>query len=134
MVRFKQKFRDDTFYAFFTRLSIRDLSHTSAQPFTTENGRYNFCFNGEIYGLRSPCGISLDSFKSDTLALGYLIQKYGALAFSYIRGMFAICLYDKYESTTYLTGPIWLKPLFYNISTFENKQELINMNETIVTS
>ena len=105
-----------SYFSVFHRLSIRDLSIQSRQPLLTNCGRYNFCFNGEIYNMRELNDLfpETKTLKSDTLAISYLISSLGIDSINYLRGMFAISIYDKLNSKLYLCRDAFgIKPLFY---------------------
>lgn len=101
-----------------TRLSIRDLSDSGAQPMFSYDGRYVIIFNGEIYNdslLREKLEefkINLNGF-SDTELVVNLFAVIGVEAFSLIEGMYAIAIYDSIKNILYLTrDPYGIKPLY----------------------
>ena len=78
-------------------LSIRDNVNFSKQPIYTKNGNFVIAFNGEIYNtnyLKSKFKINSES-ESDTEILCKLIDKIGLKFIEYIKGMFAIIIYEK---------------------------------------
>jgi asparagine synthase (glutamine-hydrolysing) len=104
-----------------TRLSIIDLSEEANQPIVDSTGRYVIIFNGEIYNyqeLREDLRKQDFSFttNSDTEVLlnGYIAFK--EKIFTMVRGFYAVCIYDKLESSIFLTRDFFgKKPLyFYN--------------------
>jgi asparagine synthase (glutamine-hydrolysing) len=103
------------------RLSIIDLSSNGHQPMTDNQQRAWITFNGEIYNYRSLKEQLLKTgakFHSDTdtevILIAYL--KWGAAAFSKLRGMFAFALYDSIKAITYLVrDTTGIKPLYYHI-------------------
>jgi asparagine synthase (glutamine-hydrolysing) len=102
------------------RLSILDLSPAGRQPMSNEAGTVWIVFNGEIYNyrelreqLRTP-----RNFRSqtDTEVLLYLYEDYGLAAFSMLRGMFALAIWDQPAQRLVLVRDrLGKKPLFYSI-------------------
>ncbi len=101
-----------------TRLAVIDLEQGS-QPLSLEN-RYHIVFNGEIYNYRELRADLLKRgfhFKtqSDTEVILALYEKYGRPAFSLLRGMFAIAIWDSVENCGLLVrDEIGIKPLFFS--------------------
>lgn len=102
------------------RLSIIDLSENAHQPMIDADTGNVIIYNGEIYNfveLRN--GLSKDySFKStsDTEVILAAYRKYGTDCFKYLRGMFAIALYDPQKKLTILARDRFgIKPLYYRI-------------------
>ncbi len=99
------------------RLAIIDLE-TGKQPISLRN-RYHIIFNGEIYNyqdLRSNLVQLGHQFhtESDTEVILCLYAKYGNEAFSFLRGMFAIVIWDSIKQCGVLArDTIGIKPLFY---------------------
>ena len=84
-------------------LSIRENIDLSIQPVTTANDKYILAFNGEIYNteyLKTKFEINLKS-ESDTEILSKLINKIGLKFIEYIKGMYAIIVYEKKTETVY---------------------------------
>ncbi|KGX92002.1 asparagine synthase [Pontibacillus halophilus JSM 076056 = DSM 19796] len=102
----------------FRRLSIIDVE-SGHQPFHFEDERYWMVFNGEIYNyveLREELKEKGYSFRteSDTEVIAVLFQDQGVEAFSMLRGMFAIVIWDKHDQKVYgARDPFGIKPLFY---------------------
>ncbi|WP_163527884.1 asparagine synthase (glutamine-hydrolyzing) [Halobacillus ihumii] len=102
----------------FRRLSIIDIE-SGHQPFHFENDRYWMVFNGEIYNyvelreqLRNK-GYTFET-ESDTEVIAVLFQDQKEQAFSKLRGMFAILIWDKETNTLHgARDPFGIKPLFY---------------------
>lgn len=103
----------------FNRLSIIDLSSKGHQPMSNEDGTVWIVFNGEIYNyadLKKELVMS-HTFKSDTdteiLIHGF--EQWGlAGLLKRINGMFAFCIYDRKNKTSYLIRDrIGKKPLYY---------------------
>ncbi|MEE8045373.1 MAG: asparagine synthase (glutamine-hydrolyzing), partial [Dehalococcoidia bacterium] len=103
----------------FTRLSIRDLSHSGHQPMLSDDGSTVILFNGEVYNTERLTSTYLEGVPlrstSDTEIVLRLIQKLGlkqtALA---IDGMFAIAMYDSSSRTLQLARDRFgIKPLYY---------------------
>ena len=106
-------------------LSIRENIDLSIQPVTTANDKYILAFNGEIYNteyLKTKFEINLKS-ESDTEILSKLINKIGLKFIEYIKGMYAIIVYEKKLKQSMLieinlvkrTFIILKKREFYNI-------------------
>ena len=106
----------NSYFSVFHRLSIRDLSSHSRQPLLTNCGRYDFCFNGEIYNIEELNDLfpETKNLNSDTLLISLLISSLGIDAINHLRGMFAISIYDKLNKKLYLARDSFgIKPLFY---------------------
>jgi asparagine synthase (glutamine-hydrolysing) len=101
------------------RLSIIDLTVAGHQPMSSEDGRFQIVFNGEIYNfveLREELSKRGYHFKSRTdtevILNGYLC--WGVNVFQHLRGMFAIALWDQQiEKLILARDRIGKKPLFY---------------------
>ncbi len=102
-----------------TRLSIIDLSDHARQPMLDRSGQYIIVFNGEIYnykGLRKELTSLNVSFctESDTEVVLECFKQYGHDCVNRFRGMFAFCIYDKYEKKLFLARDRFgIKPLLY---------------------
>ncbi|HMS83339.1 MAG TPA: asparagine synthase (glutamine-hydrolyzing) [Nitrospira sp.] len=102
-----------------TRLSIIDLSESGAQPMTNETGTVWCVFNGEIYNhreLRGDLEQKGHRFKghSDSEVIPHLYEELGAGFVEWLRGMFAIAIYDVRKQTLLLARDRFgVKPLFY---------------------
>lgn len=101
------------------RLSIIDTKG-GAQPIYNEDKSVLVFFNGEIYNYRSlreklkRQGHKL-STNSDTEVLVHLYESYGEKMFKYLKGMFAICLYDiKKQKFLFCRDRFGEKPFFYH--------------------
>lgn len=101
-----------------TRLAIVDIAG-GFQPFCSDDGRYQFICNGEIYNyLRlqkhlAHRGIKLRS-QSDVEVLLHLILLHGLDALKLVEGIFAFALWDNQEETLLLgRDRFGIKPLFY---------------------
>ena len=101
------------------RLSIIDLSHHSAQPMVSADGRYVIVFNGEIYNyraLRADLEARGRQFhtESDTEVLLQLFAERGAGMLDQLRGMFAFGIWDNQARRLFLArDPYGIKPLYY---------------------
>ena len=100
------------------RLAIIDLSAHGHQPMHYLN-RYVISFNGEIYNFGEirknlqKLGYKFESF-GDTEVIMALYDKYKSNCLKYLRGMFAIAIYDTKEETLFLArDKIGKKPLKY---------------------
>lgn len=102
------------------RLSIIDLSHRSAQPMVSADGRYVIVFNGEIYNyraLRKRLEGQGRRFvtESDTEVLLHLFADRGEAMLDELRGMFAFGIWDNLAHRLFLArDPYGIKPLYYS--------------------
>lgn len=106
------------------RLSILDLSENGAQPMRTADDRYVICYNGEIYNHAELLDtMYAEGFRgrlkgtSDTEILIEAIAFWGLRrTLDYVKGMFALALYDRLEEKLYLTRDrVGEKPLYYGM-------------------
>lgn len=101
------------------RLSIIDLSELGRQPMTESSGRFHITYNGEIYNFRElRADLEKDGIRfrsnSDTEVLLYLYQKHGAEMLGFLRGMFALAIWDEQERRLFLARDrIGVKPLYF---------------------
>ena len=104
------------------RLSIIDLSENGKQPMLSLSGRFAIAFNGEIYNYKDLAEklikeghVSAFRGTSDTEALLEAFEAYGIeKTLKFIKGMFAIALFDREKKTLMLTRDrIGEKPLYY---------------------
>lgn len=101
------------------RLSILDLDKRSNQPMVSTDGGLIITYNGEIYNYRELRSELQDSgFKfntsGDTEVILNLFKKYGTDAFSKLRGMFALGIFDTRNNKLVLArDPYGIKPLYY---------------------
>lgn len=111
-------YHDENISLGFRRLSIIDIE-SGQQPLSYENERYWIVFNGEIYNyveLREDLENQGFEFttESDTEVITALFHHKREQAFSDLRGMFSILVWDKQEQTLYgARDPFGIKPLFY---------------------
>ena len=112
-------YSDQSISILFNRLSIIDLSQKSNQPFISKNKRFVLVFNGEIYNYKDLSNeIKNKGFKfesdgeAEVLIKGFEI--FGESFINKVRGMFAICLWDK-KKNSLLTfrDRFGQKPLYY---------------------
>jgi asparagine synthase (glutamine-hydrolysing) len=100
------------------RLSIIDLDG-GHQPMTNEDGTVWVIFNGEIYNfseLQEELIGKGHRFKtrSDTEVIVHLYEEYEEKCFQYLRGMFAIAIWDERRRKLLLARDrVGKKPLFY---------------------
>jgi asparagine synthase (glutamine-hydrolysing) len=101
------------------RLAIIDLSEAALQPMPW--GALRVVFNGEIYNykeLRAELlaeGTALRT-ASDTEVILALYARHGEQAFSRLRGMYALALWDEPRGRLLLArDPLGIKPLYYTI-------------------
>ncbi|ENH97129.1 asparagine synthase [Gracilibacillus halophilus YIM-C55.5] len=132
----------DDYVAFgFRRLSIIDIE-SGHQPFPYDDERYWMVFNGEIYNfieLRNQLMEQGHTFltDSDSEVVVAMFDVYGTEAFQYLRGMFAILIWDKQEATLYgARDPFGIKPLYYKESeqgTYfgSEKKSIISAEDTV---
>lgn len=104
------------------RLSIIDLSETGSQPMLSRSERYAIAYNGEIYNYKTLAEKLIkeghvNAFRgsSDTEVLLEAFEAYGIEeTLKYIKGMFAIALYDRQDKTLMLARDrVGEKPLYY---------------------
>ncbi|WP_345244110.1 asparagine synthase (glutamine-hydrolyzing) [Pontibacillus salipaludis] len=112
-------YHDDYISFGFRRLSIIDIE-SGHQPLSYDDEKIWMVFNGEIYNyveLREDLqkqGYTFET-ESDTEVIAALFKDKQEEAFSYLRGMFAILIWDKEEQTFYgARDPFGIKPLFYS--------------------
>ena len=104
------------------RLSIVDLSANGSQPMKSANERYVIVYNGEIYNYQAleqklradGCELHLRG-TSDTEVILEAFAFYGIQeTLAFIKGMFAIALYDRKDQKLYLMRDrVGEKPLYY---------------------
>jgi asparagine synthase (glutamine-hydrolysing) len=104
------------------RLAIIDLSAAGHQPMASDDGRYAFVYNGEVYNfneLRMELEAKGHRFHSHTdseVVLKSLVE-WGTGALTKFNGMFAFALWDKHERTLLLARDRYgIKPLYYSAS------------------
>jgi asparagine synthase (glutamine-hydrolysing) len=102
------------------RLSIIDLSG-GRQPIRNEDGTVWVVFNGEIYNYRelrhdlTRLGHAFYT-DTDTETIVHAYEEWGEQAFSRLRGMFGIALWDRTSKTLLLARDrVGIKPLHYAI-------------------
>ena len=100
------------------RLSIIDLAN-GRQPIANETGRLQLLCNGEIYNspdLRKQLVASGHTFKTETdvEVILHLYEEHGKECVKYLRGMFALALWDSEGKTLLLARDhMGQKPLFF---------------------
>ena len=113
------------------RLSIIDLSEDGNQPFHSGCGNYIIVFNGEIYNyqeLRADLRKLGHKFRteSDTEVIISAYKQYGMVFPNYLRGMFAMVIYDRKQGELiFARDRLGKKPLFI----YESEDELIFSSE-----
>lgn len=101
------------------RLSIIDLSPAGHQPISNETKTAWIVFNGEIYNfaqLRSRLRKNGHKFasKTDTETIIHLWEEYGINCVKYLRGMFALAIWDERKKSLFLARDrAGKKPLKY---------------------
>lgn len=110
---------DDSVGLAHRRLSILDPSAAGHQPMSDPTGDVWIVYNGELYNypaLRNLCearGVTLKSH-SDTETLIYLWRFFGKQMIQYMRGMFALGLWDRRQRVLFLARDRFgQKPLYY---------------------
>ena len=103
------------------RLSIIDLSSFANQPFIDASGRYVVVFNGEIYNFLEVKQLLLQEYpfstNSDTEVIVAAFAKWGIDCIEYLKGMFAIAIWDRQlEHLTLVRDRFGVKPLYYYIN------------------
>ncbi|MBS1625078.1 MAG: asparagine synthase (glutamine-hydrolyzing) [Bacteroidetes bacterium] len=98
------------------RLSILDLSSAANQPMASHSGRYQICFNGEVYNFRDIAQ-QLDiqtHTTSDTEVILEAFAKRGPDFVHLLNGMFAIAIYDTLDHALYIfRDRVGIKPVIY---------------------
>src|SRR6185436_8238748 len=90
----------------------------AAQPMTSEDGRFTLAYNGEIYNY-PEVRATLESLgrrvtsSGDTEVILRAFQEWGTGAFTRLRGMFALAIWDAAEGTMFLSRDrLGIKPLY----------------------
>ncbi len=101
------------------RLSILDVSAAGHQPMATPDGRWQLVFNGEIFNYRELAEQYLPDVSftstSDTEVLLQLLARYGEKTFGWLRGMYALALWDREKKELLLArDPFGKKPLYFS--------------------
>lgn len=101
------------------RLAIIDLSQDGRQPFSSDDGRYQMVYNGEIYNyieLREGLKRLGWEFRTrtDTEVLLKMFLQHGSECLPMLNGMFAFAVYDKLAKRMFLARDrVGIKPLYY---------------------
>ena len=99
------------------RLSIIDISEKANQPLTSQCGRYEMVYNGEVYNFKELRKlIKLDKWNSssDSEVILEAFAKWRINFLVKLNGMFSIAIYDKKEEKLILARDrMGIKPLFY---------------------
>lgn len=102
-----------------TRLSIRDLSSTGAQPMKNHDGSVWIVYNGEVYGWEKEAqelrkrGYHFQS-NSDTEFILHGYEEWGDGILEHLRGMFAFAIVDLRKNRLFIARDrLGEKPLFY---------------------
>lgn len=107
------------------RLSIVDLSANGSQPMSSHSGRYEICYNGEMYNFKEISDRLISEKKverfngsSDTEVLIEAIEAYGLEdTLGMCKGMFAFAIYDNATGEMYLSRDrVGEKPLYYGFA------------------
>lgn len=101
------------------RLSILDLSPTGHQPMSDRSGRFDLCYNGEVYNyveLRAELigrGVTFRG-TSDTEVILELLALDGLAALPRLNGIFAFALWDRQLRQMHLVRDgLGVKPLYW---------------------
>jgi asparagine synthase (glutamine-hydrolysing) len=102
------------------RLSIIDLAG-GHQPMTSESGRFDIVYNGEIFNfpdLKRELEGQGARFRThcDTEAILLGFERWGGALWPKLEGMFAAAIWDRRERALHLArDPLGIKPLFYTL-------------------
>ena len=108
------------FSLLFRRLSIIDINRRSSQPFSSDDGKINLVFNGEIYNyLEIKEELKRKNFKfktsSDTEVVLKSYECWGASFVKRLRGMFSIVILDDIKKNYFcFRDRLGQKPLYYS--------------------
>ena len=110
---------DERHYLATQRLKIVDRER-AMQPWSSPDGRWAVCYNGEVYNFRSlrselaALGHTLRS-DSDTEVILEAFLEWGERAVHRLRGEFAFAVVDKAADRVYLArDPLGVKPLYWS--------------------
>jgi asparagine synthase (glutamine-hydrolysing) len=101
------------------RLSIIDLTEEANPPLGNEDNSIWIVFNGEIYNFRELRSELLKNdhifrTKCDTEVILHLYEKYGTGCLKYLRGMFALAIWDSRKRLLFAARDrLGKKPFFY---------------------
>jgi asparagine synthase (glutamine-hydrolysing) len=115
----REEARDDRHLLGTQRLKIVDRER-AVQPWTSPDGRWAVCYNGEVYNFRSlraelaDLGHQLRS-DSDTEVVLEAFAEWGTEAVHRLRGEFAFAVADRASDRVYLArDPLGVKPLYWS--------------------
>jgi len=115
----REAVRDDRHYLGTQRLKIVDRER-AIQPWSSADGRWAVCYNGEVYNFRSlrselaALGHQLQS-DSDTEVVLEAFTEWGEQAVHRLRGEFAFAVVDRETDRVYLArDPLGVKPLYWS--------------------
>jgi asparagine synthase (glutamine-hydrolysing) len=102
------------------RLAFLDLSASGSQPMQSGSGRYAIVLNGEIYNyleLKEQLSTTYEfQTETDTEVVLAAFEKWGIASLDYLKGMFAMVVYDYHSQAMYLIRDRFgIKPLYYLI-------------------
>ena len=110
---------EDYWSAGLNRLAITAKQEKNTQPLYSDDKRFCFVFNGQIYNYKDIKARLLElnySFKTncDSEALFYAWLEWGMDAFLKCQGMFAVAVFDTLEKKWILArDPMGIKPLYF---------------------
>ena len=103
------------------RLAIIDVAG-GAQPISGEDGSVTIVFNGEIYNFQELTpelerrGHKFNTH-SDTEAIVHAYEEYGPACLKYLRGMFALAIWDEKKREVFIARDrVGKKPLYYTVT------------------
>jgi asparagine synthase (glutamine-hydrolysing) len=101
------------------RLAILDLSERGHMPMSSEGGRYQITYNGEVYNykeVRSLLETRGFSFRSNTdteVLLNFFVDQ-GPRMLERLNGMFAFAIWDENERVLFMARDrLGIKPVYY---------------------
>jgi asparagine synthase (glutamine-hydrolysing) len=114
----REVLRDERHLLGTQRLKIVDRER-AIQPWSSPDGRWAACYNGEVYNFRAlrsqlaACGHQLRS-DSDTEVILEAFLEWGDRAVDHLRGEFAFAIVDQDKDQVYLArDPLGVKPLYW---------------------
>ena len=116
------------------RLSIIDLSDAGKQPYTSDDGRFVLCYNGEIFNFieirqeLQQFGVQFRS-KTDTEVVLASFIHWGPECLLRFNGMWAFTIWDNENKELFVARDRFgIKPLYY---TFKQNHHFVYASETV---